>query len=117
MQYLLLINESEDYYSGPDAEARMADTIAKHEKLAEKLIADGVQFSGERLQGAETATTLVYTDGQHVVRDGAFAETHEELGGYYLIDVENLDKAMEYAAMIPIPGNGAVEVRPVWPMD
>ena len=117
MQYLLLINEDERYYEGDDGEARMGETLAKHGALAEKLVADGVEFSGNRLQGAEAATTLVYTDGQHVVRDGAFAETHEELGGYYLIDVENLDKAMEYAAMIPIPGNGAVEVRPVWPMD
>ena len=114
MQYLLLINESEDYYSGPDGETRMAETIAKHGALAEKLVVDGVEFSGNRLQGADTATTLVYKDGEHVVRDGAFAETHEELGGYYLIDVADLDKAMEYAAMIPIPGNGAVEVRPVW---
>ena len=118
MQYLLLINEDERAYAGADGAALMEDTVAKHMALAEKLAAKGVDFTGNRLKGAETATTLVYeTGGEPVVRDGAFAETHEELGGYYLIDVPSLDEAIEWARQIPIPGKGAVEVRPVWSQD
>ena len=118
MQYLLLINEDERFYDGDVGAARMEATVAKHMALAEKLAAKGIDFSGNRLKGAEAATTLVYENGgDPVVRDGAFAETHEELGGYYLIDVPSLDEAIEWARQIPIPGNGAVEVRPIWSQD
>lgn len=115
MQYLLLINEDERIYAGEDGARRMEETLAGHMKLIEELQVGGVVFSGNRLKGADTATTLVYeAGGEPVLRDGAFAETHEELGGYYLIDVADLDTAIAWARRIPIPGRGAVEVRPVW---
>lgn len=115
MQYLLLINEDERIYGGEAGGRLMEATLAGHMQLIGELQAQGVAFSGNRLKGADTATTLVYEGGgEPVLRDGPFAETHEELGGYYLIDVPDLDAALAWARKIPIPGRGAVEVRPVW---
>ena len=115
MQYMLMISEDESAYRGENGAAVMEEVLAKHGVFAQALAEKGVEFSGNRLKGAETATTLRYENGgDPVVRDGAFAETHEELGGYYIIDVDSLDEAVEWARMIPIPGTGAVEVRPVW---
>lgn len=116
MQYLLLINEDESVYAGEDGAAIMERTLAGHMALAEALVAKGVAFSGERLKGGDTATTIRWDNGSHTLHDGPFAETHEELGGFYIVDVASLDEALEWAKMIPIPGKGAVEVRPIWPM-
>lgn len=118
MQYMLMIHESEDAYSGNDGAAVMAATIAAHMKLAEKLNEAGVEWSGERLREAHTATTIRYEGGgKSALHDGSFAETHEELGGFYIVDVPDLDAAIEWARMIPIPGEGAVEIRPVFPEE
>lgn len=117
MQYMLMIHEDESAYAGPDGGAVMADTIAKHTALAEALIASGVPFSGERLKPASTATTIRWDNGSHSLHDGPFAETHEELGGFYIIDVADLDAALDWAKRIPVPGKGSIEVRPVWPMQ
>ena len=117
MQYMLMIHEDESVYAGPDGEAILAETMASHMALAEALVAAGVPFSGERLKPAATATTIRWNFGEHQIHDGAFAESHEELGGFYIITVDNLDQALEWAKRIAIPGKGAVEVRPVWPMD
>lgn len=116
MQYMLMIHEDESVYAGPDGEAILADTLAKHMALAEALVSAGVPFSGERLKPAATATTIRWNFGTHQMHDGAFSESHEELGGFYIIDVADLDQALEWARQIAIPGQGAVEVRPVWPM-
>lgn len=116
MQYMLMIHESEDAYSGADGAAVMEATIAGHMKLIEKFEAEGVEYSGNRLREAHTATTLRHEgEGKTVLHDGPFAETHEELGGYYLVEAADLDKAIEWARMIPILGKGAIEIRPVWP--
>ncbi|MEO0418001.1 MAG: YciI family protein [Pseudomonadota bacterium] len=115
MQYMLLINESEDAYSGDDGAQVMEATLAGHMALIEKLTASGKEWSGNRLKEAHSATTLRYKAGEAALHDGPFAETHEELGGYYIIEAETLDEAIEWARMIPIPGDGAVEIRPVWP--
>lgn len=117
MQYMLMIHEDESVYGGPDGEAILADTLAKHMALAEAWVAAGVPFSGERLKPAATATTIRWDHGKHQLHDGAYAESHEELGGYYLVTVDNLDQAIEWAKQIPIPGKGSVEVRPVWDMS
>jgi hypothetical protein len=115
MQYMLMINEDEAVYAAEGGEALMAETLAAH--MAEALVAAGVSFSGERLKGAATATTLRWDHGKSSLHDGPFAETHEELGGFYIIDVPDLDAAIEWARRIPIPGKGAIEIRPVWQMD
>ncbi|WP_298466900.1 YciI family protein [uncultured Erythrobacter sp.] len=115
MQYMLLINESEDAYTGEDAAKVMEATLAGHMKLIEKLTESGTEWSGNRLREASTATTIKYKAGEGTLHDGPFAETHEELGGYYVVEADNLDGAIEWARMIPVPGNGAIEIRPIWP--
>lgn len=114
MQYMLLINESEDAYSGPDGAEVMEATLAGHMALIEKLTASGQEWSGNRLKPAQTATTIRYKAGEAALHDGPFAETHEELGGYYIVEAETLDQAIEWARMIPVPGDGAVEIRPIF---
>lgn len=117
MQYMLLINEDESIYEGEAGAKLMEETLAAHMALGENLAKAGVEFSGNRLQPGATATTIKWDSGQHALHDGPFAETREELGGYYLIEVDDLDAALEWAKQIPIPGKGAIEVRPVWAMD
>jgi hypothetical protein len=72
-----------------------------------------VHVAGDALHGIETATTVRVRDGETQITDGPFAETKELLGGYYVIDVPDLDTALEYAAGIPSVGRGSIEVRPV----
>lgn len=116
MQYMLMIHEDESVYDGPDGESVLADTLARHMALGQALAEAGVVFSGERLKGAATATTLRWDRGHSALHDGPFAETHEELGGFYIIDVPDLDAAVAWARQIPVPGKGAVEIRPIWQM-
>lgn len=116
MQFMLLINGDMSAYAGPEGAALLDKAVAGHIKLAEDLIAAGVHFSGERLKPADTATTLRFDHGSVTLHDGPFAETHEELGGFYIIDVASLDEALEWAKRIPVP-KGSVEVRPIWPME
>jgi hypothetical protein len=115
MQFMLMINEDESAYASDGGAALLEATLAGHMKLAEDLVAAGVPFSGERLKPAATATTLRFDHGSTTLHDGPFAETHEELGGFYIIDVASLDEALEWARRIPVP-KGGIEVRPVWPM-
>jgi hypothetical protein len=68
---------------------------------------------GDQLQDADTATTIRVRDGETLTTDGPFAETKEQLGGYYVIDCGSLDEAIEFAARIPAAERGAVEVRPL----
>lgn len=116
MQFMLMINEDESAYAGPGGAALLEATLAGHMKLAEDLVAAGVPFSGERLKPASTATTVRSDNGTVTLHDGPFAETHEELGGFYIVDVASLDEALEWARRIPVP-KGGVEVRPVWQME
>ena len=117
MQYMLLIHEDESIYAGDEGAKLLEATLAGHMKLIEDLVASGREWSGNRLRGAETTTTIRYKGGEGTVHDGPFAETHEELGGYYVVDADDLDSALDWARKIPLPGNGAVEVRPIWPND
>jgi hypothetical protein len=115
MQYMLLIYSdpaTDPVYGTPDFEAMMGGYFA----LNERLKADGVYVTGDALQGVQTATSLRQRGGKVETMDGPFAETKEHLGGYYLIDVPDLDAALRYAAMIPTASHGTVEVRPlvVW---
>ncbi|KPP96525.1 YciI family protein [Erythrobacter sp. HL-111] len=116
MQFMLMVNEDESAYAGSEGAALLEATLAAHMKLAEDLVAAGVPFSGERLKPAATATTLRFDRGAVSLHDGPFAETHEELGGFHIIDVPGLDEALEWARRIPVP-RGGIEVRPVWPME
>lgn len=112
MQYLALIYsapENEPKYGTPEFGAMMSGYMA----LTAKLKADGVYVSGDGLKPVQTATSVRVKDGKVETMDGPFAETKEHLGGYYLIDVPDLDTAIKYAAEIPSAAWGTIELRPV----
>lgn len=114
MKYMLLLYEPEGAYEGEAGQKTLEAIIAQHMKLAEDLISAGVEFSGHELQPTSTAVT-VRTDlaGAKTVHDGPFAETREQFGGYYLIDVADIEAATAWARRVPIIPGGKVEVRPV----
>jgi hypothetical protein len=114
VRYLLLI------YADPKVYADMSEADGKrlmddHWAFSEEMTKTGELLGGEALQGLETATTVTVKDGDTLTTDGPFAETKEFLGGYYMVDVPDLDRAIEVAAKIPDAawGHGKVEVRPV----
>jgi hypothetical protein len=113
MKYMLLIYTRESDYAPGEREACMFESG----KLCQELEAKGQLLASSPLHSVTTATSIRVRDGKRLVTDGPFAETHEQLGGYYLIDVENLDKAMEFAARIPGAKKGTVEIRPVEAID
>lgn len=114
MQYMILIYEPAGCYDTPDGQAALGDIVAKHMALAADLRAQGQMLNGDGLQGVETATTVVTGEGgRQSVHDGPFAETREHLGGYYLIDVADLDAALAMARRVPVMPGGKVEIRPV----
>ena len=113
MQYMLLIYEPENAYAGEAGQAALTDIVGKHMALAADLRVRGCMKDGSGLQGVETATTIASAGGQQTVHDGPFAETREQLGGYYLVDVPDLDEAMAIAKRIPVMDGGKVEVRPL----
>ena len=109
-QYMLLI------YSDPADAPDPAEQRVQHGRwmtYTEELAKAGAMRAGDALEGPDTATTVRVRDGETVVSDGPFAETKEILGGYYLIDVPDLDAALGWAAKMPNITYGSVEVRPV----
>lgn len=113
MQYMILVYEPGDAYAGEAGQAALGDIVAKHMALAQDLRAKGWMSDGSGLQDSSTATTVVTKNGQQTLHDGPFAETREHLGGYYLIDVPNLDDALAVARRVPVIDGGKVEVRPL----
>jgi hypothetical protein len=109
MEYLLLIYGEEAKMQAPNPE-RMAAYVAYTEALKQA----GVLRGGNRLQPVASATTVRSRNGRPSVLDGPFAETKEQLGGYYLIDVPDLDAALGWASRCPGASLGAIEVRPLW---
>ena len=99
-----------------NAEAWNALPEEEQQRVSERYMAlarEPVTVSGDELEDPDTATTVRVRDGETLTTDGPFAETKEQLGGYYLIDCASLDEALEFAARIPAAERGAVEVRPV----
>ena len=115
MKYLLLINTP----SPGSTEERPADGPTVEEFMAfEKTVSDaGVKLDGIALDVSNATTVRVRVNGERVVTDGPFAETREIVGGYYLIDVPDLDAALDWAARCPGARYGTVEVRTVWEPD
>lgn len=113
MQYMLLIYEPTGAYDGAAGETLAKELMAQHAALAAELSAKGIQKGGAGLQTASTARTVVTRGGRKTLHDGPFAETREELGGYYLVEVESADAAMRIAERVPAPDGGKVEVRPL----
>ncbi len=116
MKYLLLIASDPTLPSPEPGDPGFDDYMAAWTQYTQDLIDSGAYDSGEALQGAETATTVRHAGGEATIVDGPFAELKEHLGGYYLIDVDTLDDALEWARRLPV-GEGAVEVRPIFPTD
>lgn len=113
MQYLLLIYEPEAAYADAD-ETVLTEIVGKHMALSEALRVEGVLRGGDGLEGVDTATTVVTgLGGEQFLHDGPFAETKEQLGGYYAIEVADLDAALAVARRVPVIAGGKVEVRPV----
>ena len=112
MRYLLLIytNEAQDVSATPaDQEAIMT----AYNAFTADLAASGALKAGEALQPTGTATTVRVRNGKTVTTDGPFAETKEQLGGFYMVDCKNLDEAIAWAARIPGARFGSIEVRPI----
>ena len=115
MKYMLLINSDETYYS-KISEKEMGELMGAYGAFQEEVEKAGVLLSSDRLQPTETATTVRVRDRETLTTDGPFAETKEQFGGFYLIDVKDLDEAIGWAAKIPTAKYGSIEVRPVWEM-
>jgi len=112
MKYMLLIYGAEDAAPAPGS-PEFEPFMHGYFALGQELTKDGALIAGEGLQDAHTASTIKVRDGKTITRDGPFAETKEMMGGFYLIDCDNLDQAIAYAAKIPSAAYGAVEIRPV----
>jgi hypothetical protein len=115
MKYMLLIHTKESDYatmSKAEGEQRMGAYMA----YAQAMHKAGVSRGGERLKSISTASTVRVADGKTKVQDGPYADTKEQLGGYFIIEVPDLDQALSWAAKCPGAAHGAVEVRPIWEM-
>jgi hypothetical protein len=115
MRYLMLIctDESADTATSPEeAAAGMAEYGAFMEEMGKR----GVLQGGERLRPTTDATTVRVRDGETVTSDGPFAETKEQIGGYFVVEGKDLDEAIEIAGKIPGARFGSIEVRPIWEM-
>jgi hypothetical protein len=115
MRYMLLIC-SEDKNAPPRPRAEMEAIVAGHRRFADELTAAGKMVVGERLRPETDASRIRNKAGQRQVMDGPFAETKEALGGFYLIECDTRDEAVEWAKKIPLTEGGFVDVRPVWHM-
>jgi len=112
MKYLALIYDVED--AGPEPGTPAFDTYMERWHAADNAFREaGVLVGGEALQPSATSTRVRIRGGKTETMDGPFAETKEQLGGYYLFECDNLDEALKYAAMIPVDDTGTVEVRPI----
>ena len=109
MQYMLLIYEAPGQWPEDEQDQMMRDYFAYTEELRES----GAYVAGDALHATETAKSVQVREGETIVTDGPFAETREVLGGYYLIDVPDLDAALDWAARCPGAKYGSIEVRPI----
>lgn len=116
MEYMLLIHaDPKGFESQPPSQK--AEALAAYGAYTEALAKAGVLRNTHRLRPADMATTVRLVSGKTEVHNGPFAETREQLGGYFLIDVPDLDAALSWAARCPGASHGSIEVRPIWPMS
>ena len=112
MQYLLMIYQNEVEYAKIDT-GTSQKMSAEYEAFTKSIIQSGNFKAGDRLRPTTTATTVRIRDGKTLTTDGPFAETREQLGGYFLVDAADLDEAIAIAGRIPAARTGSVEVRPI----
>jgi hypothetical protein len=113
MKYMMLIYSDESIWTEDERAKCMAESVA----LCHDLNTQGQYVSASPLHYVNTATSVRVRDGKALITDGPFAETREQLGGYYIVDVANLDEALEVASRIPGARMGTVEVRPIFELD
>ena len=116
MKYAFTIYVDEAQREGASEEDRNATSQA-YGVLTQEMQDKGVLVAGEGLYPTQTATTVRVRAGERDVKDGPFAETKEQLGGFYVLDVKDLDEAIEWAAKIPGAEHGSIEIRPVMVFD
>jgi hypothetical protein len=114
MNYLLLIYNAEAQENAL-TEPEMKKIMGGYMEFTKSIVQSGAFKAADRLRPVSSASTVRIRNGKTAVTDGPFAETREQLGGYYLIEAKNLDEATAIAARIPTAQTGSIEVRPVWP--
>jgi hypothetical protein len=112
MKYMLLIHDDEKGW-GKVSEAERQRIYGEYGQFTQQIIEAGQFVAGSELQPTTTATSVRVREGKRLVTDGPFAETREQLGGYYLVEAKDLDEAIGIAARIPSARTGTIEVRPV----
>ncbi|QDT00786.1 YciI family protein [Adhaeretor mobilis] len=112
MKYMLLIYSDESCWTEESRKACMIDSM----EIAKELEANGKWLDSAPLHSVTTATAVRVRNGNRQITDGPFAETTEQLGGYYIIDVDNLDEAIAIAGRLPPATKGTVEIRPLFPL-
>ncbi len=112
MQYILLIYQSEAEMAAKN-EAAMGAMMTEYRAFTQGIVQSGNFKAGDALQRASTATSVRVRDGKTIATDGPFAETREQLTGYYLIEAKDLDQAIAIAARVPSAKEGTIEVRPI----
>jgi len=115
VQYLLMLYSEEAMWPKM-TKAEQEQGMAAYTAYGEALTKAGVYVGSNRLQPSSSATTVRVANGKSQVLDGPFVDSKEQVGGYYLIDVPDLDAALSWAARCPGAGHGVIEVRPVWAM-
>lgn len=113
MRYLLMICTDEAAFEALSPEEGQA-VLVEYGAFGEEMARRGVLQAGERLRPTTDATIVRVRDGEVLTADGPFAETKEQIGGYYLVDCKDLDEAIEVASKIPSARTGTIEVRPIW---
>jgi hypothetical protein len=116
MRYALLIYANEQDWASQTEEQSQA-VNQEYMAFTKDIIDRGLMKGGEALQSTATATTVRVRDGETLTTDGPFAETKDQLGGFYLVDCKDLDEAIEVAARIPDVRRGSIEIRPVMDVD
>lgn len=115
MQYILLLNEPESEFAKRNHPEDSGPYWGGWNAFIGAMAQAGIIVKGDGLQGPHTATTVRVRDGKRTVEDGPFADTKEQLGGYFVIEVPDLDTALDWAARAPSASYASVEVRPVMP--
>lgn len=113
MRYMLLVYSEEQAWT----DEQRAECMKASTELCRKLAEEGALRAASPLHPVAMATSVRLRDGKRLVTDGPFAETREQLGGYYIIEVEDLDRAIEIAGEIPGAAKGAVEIRPILELE
>lgn len=111
MKYMLLIYHEEQAWDSY-MEAQRQEIYGEYRELMQDLVTNGQFLAGDELQPAATARSVQVRDGKALVTDGPFAETREQLGGFFLIEAEDMDEALRIAGRIPSARTGSIEVRP-----